>query len=308
MSVRTLSCSRRRTAQAWLLAIALALWARPSGHAQVITNRPSEWKENSPIFGAAMDIGRVELPHNSPAAVRAEILDPRLLETIATANDLSTQDIAGLRLFKEPANTVVELYRVGPSLRAFNVVHDRLLAYVAGRKEGHTREYMFAAMTNKSILHLSQPDDDLRYLLIARPMIPEALLRKYASGMETNRPARGYGRSQEFGPPVTNTVTRWTAYCVVDGLVAWGYYLHFNPDNTFNFLEEVKCDAHELDPKFAPVLKGVDAQVEAQMKQEHTYGRFGSLRTFWRLRKQRLKERGIDWYTPAELNPNTRYE
>ena len=73
-------------------------------------------------------------------------------------------------------------------------------------------------------------------------------------------------------------------------------------------MEDVKCDAHELDPTFAPILKEVDAQVEAQMKQEHTYGRFGALHTFWRLRKQRLKERGIVWHSPEELNPHIRYE
>ena len=86
-----------------------------------------------------MDIGRVNLPHNSPKTVRAEILDPSLLLTIAAANNLSTQDIAGLRLFKDPNSSIVELYQVDASLRAFNVAEDRLRAYVVGRKEGHTR-------------------------------------------------------------------------------------------------------------------------------------------------------------------------
>ena len=292
----------------WPVGLAILLLAGLSARSQVITNRPAQWKANSHIMGASMDIGRVELPYNSPTAVRGEILDPSLLQTIATANDLATQDIAGLRLFQDPRSTVVELYRLDGNLRAFNVVHDRLLTYVEGRKEGHTREYMVAAMTNKSILHFSQPDADLRYLLIAYPTIPEAFVKKYASGTRTNRVGRTSGRPTIDDPPPTNVVSRWTAYSVMDGLIAWGYYLYFNPDDTLDGIEEVKCDARELDPKFAPVLKEVDAQVEAQMKQEKTYGRLGSLHTFWRLRKQRLKERGIDWRSPGELNPHIRYE
>ena len=291
-----------------LAGLALLLVAVGHARAQEYTNRPTIWKANSFLLGASMDIGRVELPHNTTSAVRAEILDPHLLRVIAAANDLSTQDIAGLRLYQNPENRVVELYRLEASLRAFNVVNDRLKAYIDGRKEGHTREYMTAALTNKSILHFNQADDDLRYLLVARPMIPEAMIKKYAAGTETNRPPRVIGHVNIDDPPATNLISRWTAYAVVDGPVAWGYYLHFKPNNTFDYLEELKCDAIELDPKFAPLLKEVDAPIVAQMKRDHTDQGRDALHTFWRLRQQRLKERGLDWHTPAELNPHIRYE
>lgn len=289
------------------LALAFVLIGGSVASAQVVTNPPAKWISNSFIMGRSLDISRVELPHNSPEAVRAEILDPALLQAIAAASELSTQEINGLKLAKNPENSLVELYQVDAGLRAFNVMGDRLRAYVDGRKEGHTREYMFAAMTNRSILHLSQPDTDLQILLLAHPMIPEALVKKYASGTHTNRAVRARGQPYDESPG-TNTISRWTAYCVIDGPVAWGYYLYFNPDGSYDHLEEVKCDARELDANSAPMLKAVDAQVEAQMKREQTYGRSGSLHTFWRLRKQRLKERGIDWRSPAELNPNIRYE
>jgi len=251
---------------------------------------------------------RVDLPHNLPEAVRGEILDPSLLRMIATACDLSAEDMAGLQLVKSPESEMVELYQTGDGRRAFNVVGDRLRAYVEGRKDGHTREFMLAAMTNQSILHFALSDVDLRLLLIARPMLPEAWVKKTGSGTQTNLNPRGFYRFEDSGARATNTVSRWTSYCVVDGAVAWGYVLHFKPDDTLDFLEEMKCDARELDPKQAALFKEVDAEVETQMKKEGTYGRFGSLGVFWRLRKARLQERGMDWRSPGELNPNARYE
>lgn len=267
---------------------------------------PAEWKQSTLILGSSLDIGRVDLPHNSTAAVRAEVLDPKLVLTIAAANDLATQDLSGLKLVQDPDSGVIQLYLRDAGQRPFNVVRDRLLSYIAGRKEGHTKEFMTAALTNRSLLHLTQPDPDLACLLIARPLLPESWVKKYASGSTTNQVTRT-GNDLEL-KVVTNIVSRWTAFSIVDGPVGWGFYLYFNPDDTFNHLEEVRCDAIEIDPKMAPLLKQIDAQVEARMRQDRTYGSYGALRIFWRLRKEQLRTRGITWRTPAELNPNTRYD
>ena len=175
-------------------------------------------------------------------------------------------------MVKSPEKEIVELYQVGDNRRAFNVVADRLRAYVEGRKDGHTRPYMLAALTNHPLLHLSQPNPDLRYLLVARPMLPEGLVKKTGSGGQTNLDSLRYRRLDASGAPVGAEVARWTSYCVVNDVVAWGYVVHFRYDGSFDYLEEMKCDSRELDPKFAPLFKEVDADAEAQMKQEGTYG------------------------------------
>ena len=45
-----------------------------------------------------------------------------------------------------------------------------------------------------------------------------------------------------------------------------------------------------------------------KMKRAGDYGQFGSCHTFWHLKKEKLKVKGINWRSPSELNPNTCFD
>jgi hypothetical protein len=108
--------------------------------------------------------------------------------------------------------------------------------------------------------------------------------------------------------PQKDEVCRWTSYVLVDGEVGWRYTLHFRGDGSFDRIDASKFDAKEVDSKFEAIIKSVDSEVEAEMKQNGTSGRFGSVHSYWRLKKEKLKAKGVDWHSPGELNHGRIYD
>jgi hypothetical protein len=67
-------------------------------------------------------------------------------------------------------------------------------------------------------------------------------------------------------------------------------------------------DAKEFDPKYTQTIKDAMDQAEAELKKEGITHRFGSVHVFWPRVTKILKEKGVDWHSPAEMNPKTRYD
>jgi hypothetical protein len=146
-------------------------------------------------------------------------------------------------------------------------------------------------------------------------------VRKAESGTSTNKAGTVVSRTTSIttvnGKTVTNEtvhipkvdeVCRWVAYTVVDGEVAWRYFLMFKADGSLDYEHDSKCDAKDYEPQYQRTIKTVEDEVDAEMKKVGSYGKFGSVHTFWHLKKQKLKARGIEWRSPSELNPNTNYD
>ncbi len=65
-------------------------------------------------------------------------------------------------------------------------------------------------------------------------------------------------------------------------------------------------DPIENDPKYKEIFTRVEMEVEQELG---NYRPMGYCHMFWSMKKQILKEKyGIDWKTPAELNPTTEYD
>jgi hypothetical protein len=108
--------------------------------------------------------------------------------------------------------------------------------------------------------------------------------------------------------PKMDEVCRWTSYTLTDGEVAWRYVITFNADAGLRDINCERMDAKELDPKYTDIIKAVEVEVEAEMEKQGIHGRFGSVHTFWGLKKEKLKARGIEWLSPSELNRNVCYD
>ena len=108
--------------------------------------------------------------------------------------------------------------------------------------------------------------------------------------------------------PKVDEVCHWDLYTLIDGEVAWQYLVRFKANGSLDYITDSRCDAKEYDPKFAKVIKEVEDEVHAEMKRNGTLGQFGSVHSFWWLKKEKLKARGIDWRSPSELNPNISYD
>ena len=72
-------------------------------------------------------------------------------------------------------------------------------------------------------------------------------------------------------------------------------------------LDGLKTDPIESDPEFAAILAEAEAAAERELEAEPKG--MGFCHTFWKTMKRILKEEfGVDWRTPAELNPHVRFD
>jgi hypothetical protein len=262
----------------------------------------------------------VELSHNSPQVVRQEILDTNTIHLIAKSSGVSEEDLATMRVAEDPAFKGVWLYQVGGSQRAFKVLSEHLRNYMGGRAGGHTRAFLLAALTNRATPSAIS-DPGLRAIATNRPSVPVSWLRKEDSGTSTNKAGQLVSRSLSMtivdGKAVTNETThipsvdevcQWAMYTLVDGEIAWEYLVKFKADGTLDDIREAAFDAKELDPKYQKMIKAVETEVQAEMKRNASSGGFNPARNFWHLKKEKLKARGVEWRSPSELNPDTRYD
>ena len=95
---------------------------------------------------------------------------------------------------------------------------------------------------------------------------------------------------------------------MVDGEIAWRYYVKFKADGLLDYVSDSRCDAKEYDPKYQEMIKDVEDVVQGEMKRDGHLGKFGSVHLFWHLKKEKLKARGVEWRSPSELNPNVHYD
>jgi hypothetical protein len=104
--------------------------------------------------------------------------------------------------------------------------------------------------------------------------------------------------------PASDEVCRWVSYRITDGEISWIYILNFKPNGRLDWIYDDRHDAKEDDPKFRSAIKIAAAEAASEMKAKGTYDKIGAIREFWNLEQQKLKAKGIDWRTPAELNPD----
>lgn len=290
-----------------------------SGLAQTSSKPPDNW-----IRATTLALG-LKTPfdhdqHGDPDEIRKEMMDASIFRLIAKCANLEEADLTTVQLVSNPRGASLSLYQVLQPEKAFKALSFQLQDYYSSRMNGHSKITMLAALTNQAVVAVAG-DADLAALLKKRPLLPAGLLRKEATGTTTNR--AGLAASETIQTTIQNgkrqtirtvhvpkvdEVSRWVSYSLVDGLIAWRYRLQLKPDGSPDSLLETKLDAKELDPKFQPLIKAVDDEVEVEMKRAGSFGKLGSVHTFWHLKKEKLKAKGIDWRSPAELNSNINFD
>ena len=287
--------------------------------AQVSSTPLRNWK-SAALIDPGFGFSRLKLSHNSPEVIRQEILNTNTVRLIAASTGLTDADLATVQVAQEPGYSWVQVYQLGNSERAFEVLIEQLSSYVRAREEGHTRAFVLAALANRAAPSTIS-DRDLRAIATNRALLPVSWLKRAESGTSTNKAGRVASRTiwttvvngrtvtnQTTHIPKVDEVCRWVSYTLVDGEVAWRYSVKFKGDGSLDYVHDSRGDAKEYDPKYQKVIKEVEDEAHAEMKRDGSFGRFGSVHTFWHLKKVKLKAKGIEWRSPAELNSNTNYD
>jgi hypothetical protein len=274
--------------------------------AQMLPQPPKEWVSVRPIVDSP---GSQEL--------QTELLDTNILALIEKHVGITADDASNIVVAPEAREVQIYLLKE-QSQEAYHALVIYLMEYSKARLDGHTKECLYAALTNQAA-PTNIADSDLRDLATNLIVLPPTWFRRNEAGSITNFPSdkRRIVHQEISGNTGSNAIsqltniveiTRSVAFDMVDGRVAWRYEVEYGRDGKFFDVSQGKVDAKELDPNFKAVLEEVNQAVEAEMRRSGTFGKFGSIHSFWGLKKKKLKERGIDWMSPEDLNLNTIYD
>jgi len=280
---------------------------------------------------------RVDLPHNSPQAIRDELLDDTLVRIIGKAAGVSDECLDAMRrkedetwrdqnpkfkdIFARPWDWFDwphEHWNEGYTLRR------ALENYVKARYEGHTKEFMLSALTNMtSTAEIEDPG--IRGIVEVYPWIPASSLKKVDSGTNERTRTNGVYNSKGEIDEIKRIIELkgWAVYTLVDGDIVWRYFVEFNAgdgsaytgaDNGNKglggyrgYIYSTKYDAKEDNEKYAEIFRKVEKEVRLKMKLMGRTG-LGSCHVYWAYKKKSLAKKGIHWRSPSELNPGTIYD
>jgi len=284
-----------------------------------VTNSNERWFSSAYVH-IDSHLGRVSLTNNTPEMIRGELSDEHFLSAMAASLGVASQDVARLRLAYNTQYKWFELEQNGSPPHAFDTMRKSVDDYVKGRNEGHTRAFFLATAASRAKPAVSE-DAGIRAIVDSEPLIPTSWLKRSEAGTITNRAGAVASHTitttvvdgktvtnEVVHVPKTDEVCPWEIYTLVDGDICWRYYVQFKADGSVDRVHESRCDAKEVDPRYRRVIGDMEDEVTADMKKNGTHGQFGSVHTFWHLKKTKLKATGIEWRSPAELNPNTHYD
>lgn len=269
--------------------------------------------------GGSLLQNSLKLTYNRPEIIQRELTNALTLRLVAKSVGLGDIELQSIRV-PERGNEWFEVYGFNKDDKSFNLFCEQLQRYANERENGHTRVYLLEALTNHIAL-LKMSDPGLQALAAKYKLLSLSRLKVSDSGFTTNKAGvlksgiisikvvNGKSITNEVrNIPRTDEVCKWVTYTLVDGGIAWCYQVVFNADGTVEYIRDSRIDAKEFDARFVKTIKAVESEVEREMKRKGTYGNFGSVHEFWYLKKEKLKARGIDWKSPAELNPHVNYD
>lgn len=254
-------------------------------------------------------------------AVYQELLGSNTVDRLTAALPLSAAEANSFYLCIIPEAGQLQLIGKQPTVSpAVEAVFNQVTAYSEARFDGHSRACLLAGVMDRPALtDLKNPD--LRVLASHYPLLPVFQFQYLADGFTTNEAGVVASSSLHIYHtngttvivtnqyiPTTNEACRWAKYFLADQKIAWTYELNYHADGTLDYIDTEKHDVKEFIPKYADLMKTVDAEVTAELEKSADPDKADSDRAKWTLKKAKLKARGLDWQSPAELNPDTEYE
>lgn len=286
---------------------------------RAVTNSNERWFCSSYVH-VDSPFDRVKLTNNTPEMIRHELASRTFLSDMGGRLGLASRDFAKLRFIYNSQYGWFELEQNGAPPSVFDSVREAVDMYVRARNEGHTKEFILAGTTSR-VTALASEDAGIRAIAASRPQVPVSWLKLDETGATTNKAGQEVSRTitttvvggktvtnEVVDIPKTDEVRPWASYTLVDGDLCWRYFVQFKVDGSVASVHDSKCDAKDVDPKYKALMKEVESAVEQDMKKEGSSGQFGSCHRFWQLKEEKLKQKGIDWRSPAEVNPDTCYD
>jgi hypothetical protein len=221
---------------------------------------------------------------NDAATVFYEVNSPSCRSLIARTAGVTALRVRNLRI----QFYTNDLTRYTLSRRINDKVANVVSDYISCRAQGHS-----AAYCHDVLRLLADPSSETNKYL--------ADIRAKEGGIP-NKWIRNVAKCKSMDG--VNIIT----FHVIDGEIAWSYEVSYLSDGQLRYCSSERLDPLDFNPTYTNIIIEVKKQVEEKMKEDGSYGKFGSCHHYWELKKQLLKERGIKWMSPSELNPGTCYD
>jgi len=222
-----------------------------------------------------------EANSNDVPTVQAEIDSPDFRMILARVADVSQWRARHLAL------EITDQWMWKVSKGGNQRLADALRVYLSCRAEGHSAEYCRAVMARGNAPATAEYGflDDIR--------------RKYG------------GIPQKWIHNIKNLPTpaggRTITVVVLDGELAVSYTVAYGDHGSITYVDFERIDAVVFSPEYEGVITDVENQIDTRVKNEGIHG-LGSCHAIWRIKQDLLKERGIIWRSPSEMNPGTCYD
>ena len=241
------------------------------------------WTRWSARFNYSTPAGEFSANNNGSETVQAEVNSPEFRTKLARAAGVGKWRLLTLTV-RIGERYLIDMRASQPISRR---VQNAMSAYISGRSGGHSAQYCRGVMT----LGDAPPSEKYGFLADIRDKtgtIPESCIFQLKSTPESDG-------------------GRCTFFAVVDGEVAWEHNVSYHPDGSVNYVLIERADAIAYTPAYTGIIAEVEKRVDERMKAEGIQG-LGSCHVFWRFKRDLLKEKGIRWRSPSEMNPRTCYD
>jgi len=296
------------------------VWVATISWGQIISKVGPDDSQVSTMVDTDLNYDHTDLPHNSARTIQAELRDESILHAIGLFSGLKEEDRARLYIFYDKKYKWTRLYGTSADHEPFEKLSEAVRTYVRARSEGHTKQFMLDGMAYPANA-LTVTNPAIRAIIELHPYIPVDRLHLSDSGAFTKKAGEEASHvttiTASNGVGVTNVNIYipqvdeswpWEAYTLVDGDVGWRYFVMFRSDGTLESVSFDKGDAKDYDPQYTDLMEEVDDLVHEKMKIMGIYRQWGSVHSFWSMKKKELKRRGVHWRSPSELNPSTCYD
>ena len=222
---------------------------------------------------------------NSWTAICTELNSADFKSTIAGVSSVKTKDLKDLSItFTNDTDSAT--YKLSKSIDCGVYRNIRTYIYLRGR--GHTKAYCYDTLKYMNYdLKSKIKSPVLRAFAAKKPPVPVTWLKK-----RVNKP--GY---------------KDIVYYLIDGEICLPYHVQFNKDGSVKQISLFDIiDAKDADPKYRDLMDRIDKKIYAEMKATGRYGKLGSVHWYWGRKRELLKQQGIKWRSPRELNPQILYD
>lgn len=227
---------------------------------------------------------RVQPNQNVGKAIIAEINSPEFRKLLADHTSATPEALEHFRMEITPGDEFwLKDYVMYGSLP--DDACEVLQKYISLRDRDHTKAYAYWVLRQQS----SQSDCAAEDVEAIREHDSDVIVSWLTFVRQT----------------IENNQTR-RYYRLIDGDVAWEYEITRNAKDHTTRCDVEKSSAVEFDPRFKDVFAEVERKLDAEHPRGFTF--MGGCHMYWAEKQQMLRDRGIDWYTPAELNLDTIYD